>query len=172
MQMTPVLATPPRRLFRIASGENPWKPLETGPDASFGVSALVLTSTRRGAFLAALSHGMAIAHLMVIACRCVDPRPLLDLRSSTALAASRRQTAESEQRPGNGTEPGEDLPEAFAAAIATGFTGIAYRVTIAPSQDSWAMRPDTALHLLGAPRRISPHDPDLVAVRRLWEGAP
>ena len=177
MDPTPPSATPPRRLFRLGRADDPLAPLPGPPDAAFGGAAVVLCSTRRGAFVEVLvpsKPGAARTGLppaaVVVALRFADPRPLLDLRPPLDPAAA----AESTLLPPGGTEVvlrAERWAETFAEAVAAGFAGIAYRSTLAPSQVCWAVSRDAALALLAAPRPVSPHDPDLVAVGRLLDWA-
>jgi hypothetical protein len=178
MDPMPSPAKPPRRLFRLGRADHPLAPLDRLPDQIFGGRAVVLCSTRRGAFIEALAPGQlgeAPARLpadaAVVAVRYVDPRPLVDLRAPIDPSSLPAGFAEVVGQDAGTALPAARLPEAFALAAEAGFAGVAYRSALAPSQVCWAIRPDASLTLLDAPRPVSPHDPDLVAVGRRWDQA-
>nr|MBA3415973.1 hypothetical protein [Chloroflexia bacterium] len=94
-------ATPPRRLFRLGRAADPLAPLAGPPDALFAGTAIVLCSTRRGAFVEALAPPASAvgptglpSDVIAVALRFVDPRPLLDLRSPLDPAVLQRLAVE------------------------------------------------------------------------------
>ncbi len=156
-------ARPPKRLFRLGPVADPLSLADTpdGPwDDPAGVRALHLFSTRRGALLAALGGAGrdSLAGCAIVPVRVDDPRSYLDLRDPDALPPAVAAIA-------------ENRAALLARADAAGLAGIVDAVPGAPTQARWVLPDRAAARMLATPQLLSPHDPDLVAVRRLLDAA-
>lgn len=155
-------ARPPKRLFRLGPAVDPLAlPVAAdGPwDDPAGARALQAFSTRRGALLAALAGEPPdapdpIAGRAIVPVRIDDPRPFLDLRNPQAL-------------PPNLAAILDDRRALLSWADAAGLAGVVDTLPEAPTQARWVLTGPAAARALAAPHPLSPHDPDLVAVRRL-----
>lgn len=158
----PLTARPPKRLFRLGPAANPLTLRDTGDgpwDDPAGDRALHLFSTRRGALLATLADPSGITPDSLAGCAIVpvqvgDPRPFLDLRNPPALPPDRAAML-------------GDRRALLAWADDAGLAGIVDAVPDAPTQARWALADPDSARALAPPQPLSPHDPDLVAVRRL-----
>ena len=158
-------ARPPKRLFRLGPVADPLPPTHEpdGPwDDPAGDRALHLFSTRRGALLAALAETRPravdpLAGRAIVPVRLDDPRPFLDLRDPDALP------------PGNAALL-DDRRRLWAWVDEAGLAGIVDALANAPTQARWVVTDPGFARALAPPQPLSPHDPDLVAVRRLLAG--
>lgn len=154
-------ARPPKRLFRLGPTADPLA-LPERPDGPWddpaGDRALHLFSTRRGALLAALAEPSEpapnpLAGRAIVPVRVDDPRPFLDLRTREAL-------------PPDLVALLDDRRALLAWADEAGLAGVVDALPDAPAQARWALADPVSVRALAAPQPLSPHDPDLVAVRR------
>lgn len=155
-------ARPPKRLFRLGPVANPLA-LPAPPDGSWddpgGNRVLHLFTTRRGALLAALADARPNAPdpligRAIVPVRLGDPRPFLDLRDPPALPPELAAML-------------DDRRALLAWADEAGLPGVVDALPNAPTQARWALADPDSARALAPPHPLSPHDPDLVAVRRL-----
>jgi hypothetical protein len=160
-------------LFRLGPLSDPLT-LPTGAadgpwDDPAGDRRLHLFTTRRGALLAALA-GLAddaaapLAGLALVPVRLDDPRPFLDLRDPARLASTLVSL------PGRAGAP--SAAAVLARADELGLAGVLDALPGAPTQTRWVLLDPAAARALANPSPLSPHDPDLVAVRRVLAAGP